>query len=82
MAKQSKSSNKYYLKNRDKILAKLNSAYRSDPEFREQVLERSKRRYHEDEAYRQATIERAKQRYQERKHRESGSALPPVDSAF
>ncbi len=72
MAKQTKSSNKYYLKNRDKILARLNNAYRSDPEFREQVLERSKRRYHEDEAYRLATIERAKQRYQERKHRDAG----------
>lgn len=67
MAKQTTSTNKYYLKNRDKILARLNSAYRTDPAFRQVVLERSKRRYHEDEAYRQATIERAKRRYQSRK---------------
>lgn len=53
----------YYERNRERILARLNEKYRTDPEFRERARKRSRERYHEDEAYRKATIERAKARY-------------------
>lgn len=54
---------KYYLKNREAILAKAKERYQNDADFREKAKETYRKRYHEDPEYRQRTIDNAKARY-------------------
>ncbi len=55
---------RYYRKNRARILTAMNARYKEDPDYREATRDRARRRYHEDPGYREATIARSKARSQ------------------
>ena len=65
---------KYYLKNREKILARMKQKYQENDAYRRAVKERAKKRYHEDPEYRERTLRRAKERYRRLKQAKARKA--------
>ena len=65
---------KYYLKNREKILARMKRKYQENDAYREAIKQRAKKRYHEDPEYRERTLRRAKERYRRLKAARTGEA--------
>mgnify|MGYP006288372275 FL=1 len=54
--------NKYYKKNRKKILRKMKEKYESDADYREQLKKKNLERYHRDPDYREKVREAARER--------------------
>jgi len=55
----------YYLKNKEKILARAKKRYEEDAEFREKTRKRYREKYQKDSEYKEYTLSKSRKRYYE-----------------